>query len=108
MIRSIGWERESVRSYTDRSSKMGLPPAPDCKGTAGDKDAIDILRRAAGHLAELVNRTDINLIKKSLPVKFTGGISRSALLYRELEKILPLRVTVSTVDIAQRAAELAR
>jgi hypothetical protein len=48
------------------------------------------------------------LFRKALPVKFTGGISGSKLLYVELEKFLRMRVSISTVDIALRAAELAR
>ena len=108
-IKASDWNSVKTFVYSqERSAIAALSRIVDIAAESGDKDAIDILRRAAGHLAELVKRTDKNLIKKSLPVKFTGGISRSALLYRELEKILPLRVTVSTVDIAQRAAELAR
>jgi hypothetical protein len=43
-----------------------------------------------------------------LPVKFTGGISSSTILISELERSLGNRVSRSTVDIAVRAAELAR
>jgi hypothetical protein len=43
-----------------------------------------------------------------LPVKFTGGISSSKTLYHELEKFLRMRVSISHIDIALRAAELAR
>jgi N-acetylglucosamine kinase-like BadF-type ATPase len=74
----------------------------------GDKSAIEILNKAAGYLADLIDRTDRNLLRKSLPIKFTGGISSSVSLYRELEKFLRMRVSISTVDIAHRAAELAR
>lgn len=63
---------------------------------------------AAGHLAELVSRIDKVLIQKSLSVKFTGGISASTQLYVLLEKYLRQRVSISSVDIAVRAAELAR
>jgi hypothetical protein len=41
-------------------------------------------------------------------VKFTGGISHSEYLCSELKKILGMRVSTSAVDIALRAAELAR
>ena len=50
---------------------------------------------------------DDSLTEASLPVKFTGGISRSTILYQELERIVPKRISVSTIDIAQRAAQLA-
>jgi hypothetical protein len=51
---------------------------------------------------------DESLAGGSLPVKFTGGISRSAILYQELNQVLPKRISLSTIDIAHRAAELAR
>ena len=108
-INASDWNSVKTFVYSqERSAIAALSRIVDIAAESGDKGAIDILRMAAEHLAELVNRTDKNLIKKSLPVKFTGGISRSALLYCELERILPMRVTVSTADIAQRAAELAR
>jgi len=51
---------------------------------------------------------DKQLVRKALPVTFTGGISNSQILYRELERYLRMRVTISSVDIALRASELAR
>jgi N-acetylglucosamine kinase-like BadF-type ATPase len=92
----------------DRSAIAALSKVVDSAALAGDGDAINILNKAAGHLAELISRTDHQLSRKSLPVKFTGGISSSKSLYRELEKFLRMRVSISTVDIALRAAELAR
>ena len=80
----------------------------DSAASNGDTDALTILNKAAGHLAELVSRIDKLLIRKSLPIKFTGGISGSQTLYRELEKFLRMRVSISTADIALCAAELAR
>lgn len=108
-IKANDWNSVKAFVYSqERSAIAALSRIVDIAAESGDKDAIGILSRAAGYLAELVNRTDKNLIKKSLPVKFTGGISSSAFLCHELEKILHMRVTVSVVDIAQRAAELAR
>ena len=52
--------------------------------------------------------TGIRLRLLSTPVKLAGGISGSTLLYKELAKLLRQRISVSTVDIAHRAAELAR
>jgi N-acetylglucosamine kinase-like BadF-type ATPase len=92
----------------ERSAIAALSRIVDFAATAGDTDAINILNKAAGHLAELVDRIDGKLVRKSLPVKFTGGISGSKFLYLELEKFLRMRVSISTVDIALRAAELAR
>lgn len=101
----------TVKSFVysqDRSAIAALSKIVDTAASAGDSDAIDILCKAAGHLAELVSRADRQLVRKALPVKFTGGISGSKSLYFELEKFLRIRVTISTADIALRAAELAR
>ena len=100
----------SVKSFVysqNRSAIAALSKVVDQAALKGDKSAIEILNRAAGYLADLVERTDRSLLRKSLPIKFTGGISSSVSLYRELEKILKVRVSISTVDIALRAAELA-
>jgi N-acetylglucosamine kinase-like BadF-type ATPase len=108
-IKAHDWN--TVKSFVysqDRSAIAALSKVVDSAALAGDDDAINILNKAAGHLAELVSRTDHQLSRKSLPVKFTGGISSSKSLYREIEKFLRMRVSVSTVDIALRAAELAR
>lgn len=101
----------SVKGFVysqDRSAIAALSKIVDTAALAGDNDAINILNKAAGHLADLVNRTDQQLSRKALPVKFTGGISASKSLYVELEKFLRMRVSISTADIALRAAELAR
>lgn len=101
----------SVKSFVysqDRSAVAALSRIVDQAALNGDKSAIEILNKAAGFLADLIDRTDKNLVRKSLPIKFTGGISSSVSLYRELEKFLRMRVSISTVDIALRAAELAR
>ena len=92
----------------DRSAIAALSRVVDSAASLGDSDAINILNRAAVHLANLVVRVDKQLLRKSLPVKFTGGISGSKSLYHELEKSLRMRISISTVDIALRAAELAR
>jgi N-acetylglucosamine kinase-like BadF-type ATPase len=101
----------SVKGFVysqDRSAVAALSRIVDQAALEGDKSAIEILNKAAGYLADLIDRTDRNLLRKSLPIKFTGGISSSVSLYRELEKFLRMRVSISTVDIAHRAAELAR
>lgn len=101
----------TVKSFVysqDRSAIAALSKIVDAAASAGDSDAINILNKAAGHLADLVNRTDQQLAHKALPIKFAGGISSSKSLYVELEKILRMRVSISTADIALRAAELAR
>ena len=92
----------------DRSAIAALSRVVDSAASLGDSDAINIINRAAVHLANLVVRVDKQLLRKSLPVKFTGGISGSKSLYHELEKSLRMRISISTVDIALRAAELAR
>jgi N-acetylglucosamine kinase-like BadF-type ATPase len=103
------WETVKTFVYAkDRSEIAALSRIVDSAATSGDADAVSILNKAASHLAELVDRIDKNLEGKSLPVKFTGGISGSKSLYSELEKFLRMRVSISKVDIAFRAAELAR
>jgi N-acetylglucosamine kinase-like BadF-type ATPase len=102
---------ETVKSFVyakDRSEIAALSRIVDSAAISGDADAVSILNKAAAHLAELVDRIDKNLVRKSLPVIFTGGISASKSLYSELEKFLRMRVSISEVNIAFRAAELAR
>ena len=106
-----GKDWSSVKSFVysqERSAIASLSKLVNTSAEAGDVDAIRIIRKAAGHLAYLVRRMDESLAGGSLPVKFTGGISRSAILYQELNQVLPKRISLSTIDIAHRAAELAR
>lgn len=101
----------SVKSFVysqERAKIAALSAIVNTAAEKNDADAILILTKAAAHLAELVNRMDKQLVRKALPVTFTGGISNSQILYRELERYLRMRVTISSVDIALRAAELAR
>jgi N-acetylglucosamine kinase-like BadF-type ATPase len=105
-----GKDWNSVKSFVysqERSVIASLGKLVDTAANEGDIDALNIMRKAAGHLAYLVKRIDDSLTEASLPVKFTGGISRSTILYQELEQILPKRISISTIDIAQRAAQLA-
>jgi N-acetylglucosamine kinase-like BadF-type ATPase len=101
----------SVKSFVysqERSKIAALSAIVNKAAEKNDADAILILTKAAAHLAELVDRMDKQLVRKALPVTFTGGISNSQILYRELERYLRMRVTISSVDIALRASELAR
>lgn len=108
-IQADDWSGIKAFVYSkDRADIAALSKIVDQAAELGDSEAISILKKAASHLGDLVNRTDGILSQKSLPVKFTGGISGSKFLYGELEKSLPMRVSISTVDIALRAAELAR
>ena len=108
-IQADDWSGIKAFVYSkDRAEIAALSKIVDQAAEAGDPEAISILKKAAGHLGDLVNRTDGVLLRKSLPVKFTGGISGSKILYAELEKFLRMRVSISTIDIALRAAELAR
>lgn len=107
-IKASDWSSVKTFVYSeDRSAIASLSKIVGEVALIGDKNATAILKRAAGHLADLTDRADKSLASNSLPIKFTGGISNSLYLYRELEKLLSLRVTISTVDIAKRAAELA-
>jgi len=101
----------SVKSFVysqERSKIAALSAIVNKAAEKNDADAILILNKAAAHLAELVDRMDKQLVRKALPVTFTGGISNSQILYRELERYLRMRVTISSIDIALRASELAR
>ena len=101
----------SVKSFVysqERSKIAALSAIVNKAAEKNDADAILILTKAAAHLAELVDRMDKQLVRKALPVTFTGGISNSQILYRELERYLRMRVTISSIDIALRASELAR
>ena len=108
-MKAHDWDSVKAFVYSnERSAIAAMSSIVDASANNGDKDAIKILEEAAAHLAELVNRIDSNLARKFLPVKLAGGISGSTLLYKELAKLLHQRISVSTVDIAHRAAELAR
>lgn len=108
-INAHDWNTVKEFVYSqDRSAIAALSRVVDSAASSGDSDAVSILNGAAAHLANLVDRIDNQLLRKSLPVKFTGGISGSKTLYKELENSLKPRISPSTVDIALRAAELAR
>jgi N-acetylglucosamine kinase-like BadF-type ATPase len=108
-IQASDWSGVKAFVYSkDRAEIAALSKIVNQSAEVGDVKAATILKNAAGHLVNLVDRTDEVLAQKTLPVKFTGGISGSKILYQELEKLLGNRVSISTVDIALRAAELAR
>ena len=102
---------DSIKEFVysqERSAIAALSRTVDMAANNGDTAAISILKAAAEHLVDLVHRVDAILRGSLLPVEFTGGISSSAVITSELEKSLGNRVSRSTVDIAVRAAELAR
>ena len=102
---------DSIKEFVysqERSAIAALSRTVDTAANNGDTTAISILIAAAEHLVDLVHRVDGILRGSLLPVKFTGGISSSAVITSEREKSLGNRVSRSTVDIAVRAAELAR
>ena len=102
---------DSIKEFVysqERSAIAALSRTVDMAANNGDTTAISILIAAAEHLVDLVHRVDAILRGSLLPVKFAGGISSSAVITSELEKSLGNRVSRSTVDIAVRAAELAR
>ncbi len=108
-INAHDWNTVKTFVYSnDRASIAALSKVVNTAAIAGDIEALQILCAAAKHLADLVERMDKQLTRDSLSVKFTGGISHSEYLSSELKKILGMRVSNSTVDIALRAAELAR
>jgi N-acetylglucosamine kinase-like BadF-type ATPase len=108
-INAHDWNTVKTFVYSkDRASIAALSKVVNTSAIAGDMEALQILKDAAKHLADLVERMDKQLTRDSLSVKFTGGISHSDYLCDELKKILGMRVSTSTVDIALRAAELAR
>lgn len=92
----------------ERSAVAALSRIVDVAANNGDAVANSILKTAAEHLVDLVHRVDAVLGGSRLPVKFAGGMSASAILSSELQISLDNRVSSSTVNIALRAAELAR
>lgn len=92
----------------ERSTIAALSRTVDIAANNGDVVANLILKTAAEHLVDLVHRVDVILGELPLPVRFTGGMSASAILSSELKMSLGNRVSSSTADIALRAAELAR
>lgn len=91
----------------DRSKIAALSKIVNNCAEQGDADALSIMQQAAIHLSELVFRIDGHLLEKSLPIIFTGGLSLSNPLTMQLKKILQSRFSISNIDIAVRAAELA-
>jgi glucosamine kinase len=75
----------------------------------GDGTALEILQKAAGHLANLVRRLDENLGGNEKPIVFAGGLSvGNSLLLGALTRELGRKPQVSDIRSATRAAELAR
>jgi glucosamine kinase len=103
------WDGIKAFVYSsERSQIAALSKIVDRLATKGDKHAIEIMHKAAGHLAYLVQRADKSLGNSQLPITFTGGVSQSKVILDELEKIFKKRLVVSEVNISLRAAELAR
>lgn len=108
-LNAFDWNGIKTYVYSqERSAIAALSQIVDTCANAGDKSAIEILHNAASYLAELVTRMENTLSRDSLPIKFTGGISSSKLLYYELEKFFKIRISISEVDIGARAAELSK
>lgn len=74
----------------------------------GDTDAQAILRSAGQQLAVLVKEMNMRIIARDISVVFSGGVSRhNSYLWKTLERELQHPLLPSTVDIAERAAQLA-
>jgi len=103
------WDGIKAFVYSrERSQIAALSKIVDRLATDGNKQAVEIMHKAAGHLAYLVQRADKSLGTSQLPIAFTGGVSQSTVILEELEKIFKKRLVVSEVNISLRAAELAR
>ncbi|GDX24623.1 hypothetical protein LBMAG10_12880 [Actinomycetes bacterium] len=108
-LNAYDWNGMKTYVYSqERSAIAALSLVVDMCADAGDDSAIKILNNAASHLIGLITRMENSLSRDSLPIKFTGGISGSKLLYYELEKFFKIRISISEVDIAARAAELSK
>ncbi len=108
-LNAYDWDGIKTYVYSqERSAIAALSQIVDVCANAGDNSAIKILNNAARHLIELVIRMEDSLSCDSLPIKFTGGISGSKLLYYELQKFFKIRISISEVDIASRAAKLSK
>jgi N-acetylglucosamine kinase-like BadF-type ATPase len=108
VIGGNNWDSVKTFVYSqERSAIASLANQVETFAKGGEVNALKILTRSAAELAYLVKRMDNSLENILLPVIFTGGISKSTIVFKEIEKIIPGRVAVSNIDIATRAAQLA-
>lgn len=74
----------------------------------GDSRAVEIVKAAAHHLAELTLRTERLAHLQSTRIVFGGGIAQSGgLLISELERLLGREIFLSKDNLANEAAHLA-
>ena len=75
----------------------------------GDSHAVEIVKAAVRHLAELTLRTEIIAELKGTGIVFGGGLAQSGgLLVSELERILERKIITSKDDLSSDAANFAR
>ena len=75
----------------------------------GNLHAVEIVKAAARHLAELTLRTEVIAELKGADIVFGGGLAQSGgLLVPELERILERKVITSKDDLSSDAAKFAR
>ena len=101
-IRSIvyGAERSTVAAIAKDVASLALQ---------GDTVALGILEGAAGHLSELITRSDTIIGQSTLPIIFTGGVaSEIPVIFDQLKRIFGERISLGDADIATAASLLAQ
>lgn len=107
-INATDWA--GVKSFVygkDRNEMAALSRIVAESAESGDLTAKAIIKEAARHLADLVNRTEEITGRENLTVKFAGGVSQISAVTKELQSLLGNRCTIATADISLEAARLA-
>ena len=71
-----------------RATIAGLAPVVSTLAEAGNAAALDLLAKAAGHLAEHVNAARSRLGRQDLPWSYAGGVFASSMILRALTRQL--------------------
>jgi glucosamine kinase len=110
LINCANWKDIKLFVYSNERSKVAsIARCVIELAGQGDGTALEILQKAAGHLANLVRRLDENLGGNEKPIVFAGGLSvGNSLLLGALTRELGRKPQVSDIRSATRAAELAR
>lgn len=105
---SLDWA--GVKSFVygrDRSSIADLSRVVGESAAKGDLDAIAILSEAAIALQNLITRAEAVAEVSNSRIIFSGGVSSNPVIGKKLSELYGERLSISKVDIAAAAAELA-
>ncbi|HUX65536.1 MAG TPA: BadF/BadG/BcrA/BcrD ATPase family protein [archaeon] len=109
-INCVNWK--DIKSFVYSNERSKVASIARCVielAGQGDGAALEILQEAAGHLANLIRRLEVNLGENERPIVFAGGLSvGNSHLLGALTRELGRKPRVSDIRSATRAAELAR